>query len=156
MKVVNKRALRDYRVLETLEVGIVLTGAEVKSAKQGAVSLAGARVVIREDGGDLSVDGAWVVGMTISPYKYAVGEEYDSIRSRKLLLKKKELIRIKSRMKERGLTIVPLACYTKGSFIKLEIALVAGKKQYEKRAEERKREVERKLEQAAAKTQKHG
>ncbi len=149
MKVVNKRAVFDYDVLETLEVGIVLTGAEVKSIKDGSISLSGSRVVIGTmDDDKQGREGAWLIGATISLYKHAaVTEDYDPIRSRKLLLKKEQLQYLKTKVEAQGLTLIPLSCYTKRDLIKLEIALARGKKQFEKREIARKREIEKKLKQ---------
>ncbi len=146
MKVVNKRAFHDYDVLESFEVGIVLTGAEVKSIKQGAMSLMGSRVVIGARSSD-EREGVWLIGATVTKYRNAFDPDYDPIRSRKLLLKREQIERLKSKMTAKGLTVVPLSCYTKGDLIKVEIALVRGKKQFEKREEERKREIDKKLRQ---------
>ncbi len=145
MKVVNKRALRDFEVLETFEAGIVLNGGEVKSVKQGSVNFAASRVVIgsMEEGRE----GIWLVGMLISPYKNAPQADYDSTRSRKLLLKREQIEYLATKMKIKGLTAVPLSCYTTRDLIKIEIALVRGKKQFEKREEEKKREVEKNIRQ---------
>src|SRR5688572_23721340 len=130
MKVVNKKALHDYEVLQSFEAGIVLSGAEVKSAKSGSISFAGSRVLIRavESG---EPEGVFVVGMTISPYKYSGDREYDPTRSRKLLLKRSEIEYLRSKLSTKGLTLVPLSCYTKRDLIKIEVGLVRGKKQYE-------------------------
>jgi SsrA-binding protein len=144
MRISNKKAYFDYDVLEAFEAGIVLSGPEVKSIKEGAMSMMGARVVIgaAEDG---EREGAWLVGATVTPYKNATDPSYDQLRSRKLLLKSDQLEYLRSKMKTKGLTVVPLSCYTKGDLIKVEIALVRGKKQFEKREEERKREIDKKL-----------
>lgn len=138
MKVVNKKALFDYEVVESYEVGVVLTGAEVKSTKTGQVSLTGSRVV--NLGGEM-----WVIGMNIPQYKNSSLDEYDPARRRKLLLKREEIVAIESKRQSAGLTVVPLAVYNKGSLIKLEIGLVRGKKKYEKREVLKKRTEERQL-----------
>lgn len=136
MQVVNKRAYFDYEILEDFEAGIMLSGAEVKSLKKGAASLAGSRITFR--------DGApYVIGMQINAYEFAHDENYDPLRSRKILLNKAELERIQAKLATKGLTMVPLECYNKGTWIKLKVALVRGKKQYEKREIEKKREIER-------------
>lgn len=138
MQIVNRRAYFDYDILEEFEAGIVLSGAETKSLKKGAASLAGSRVLVK--------DGAfWVVGMQINPYEFAASIDYDPLRSRKLLLNKQELLRLQAKLATKGLTIVPLECYNKGTWIKLKVALVRGKKQYEKREKEKKRDIEREI-----------
>jgi len=131
----NKKARFNYEIVESMEAGIVLTGAEVKSAKGGGASLTGARVLIKDDG-------AYVVGMQIQKYKFDSAEEYDVMRTRKLLIKRKELVALGTKMKSAGLTLVPVKLYNKGSLLKLEIALVRGKKKYEKRELIKKRETE--------------
>lgn len=133
----NRKARFDYEILDTLTAGIVLTGAEVKSAKAGAMSLMGARCLFGESGELL------VVGMQINPYPFASDPNYDPIRSRKLLLTSKELTGLRVKLKQKGLTLVPLACYTAHGLVKVEIAIARGKKQYEKREVEKKRAIER-------------
>lgn len=137
MKVINKKAFFDYEAKERWEAGVVLTGAEVKSVKQGSVSMAGSRCVFN-DNNELVM-----VGVQINPYKFADNKDYDPIRSRKLLLTNKELLLIKSKLAVKGLTVVPLSCYTKHGLVKVEIALVRGKKKYEKREVEKKRAINR-------------
>ena len=146
MKIVNKRAMFDYEVLESFEAGISLSGAEVKSIKSGFMSLAGSRVVIGARGSD-EREGVWLIGATVTQYKSSSDPNYDPMRSRKLLLKKEQIEWLKSKMTAKGLTVVPLSCYTKGDLIKVEIALVRGKKQFEKREQEKKREIDKKLRQ---------
>lgn len=137
MRVENKKAHFDYEVLQQWEAGVVLSGAETKSTKGGAVSMVGSRCVFNDK------DELMLVGMQINQYQFANDENYDPTRSRKLLLNKKELVEIKAKSATKGLTIVPLACYTKHGLIKVEVALVRGKKKYEKREQEKKRVVER-------------
>lgn len=135
MKIVNKKAHFEYEILERLEAGVTLTGAEVKSIKGGHATLEGSfvRIVGSE---------AYLVNAQIFPYTFARPEGYDPKRTRKLLLHKSELIRLKSKLDGANLTLVPLAWYTKGPFVKLEIGLARGKKQYEKR-EQKRRETQR-------------
>jgi SsrA-binding protein len=130
----NKKARFDYEIIESFEAGVVLTGSEVKSARAGGVTLRGARVVIKEDG-------AYVIGMNIQRYKFDSNPDYVADRSKKLLIKKKEMIEIGTKMKSAGLTLVPVKLYNKGSLLKLEIALVRGKKKFEKREILKKRET---------------
>lgn len=139
MKIINRRALHDYQILEKLEAGINLTGPEVKSVKAGHLSLGGSFVKI------VGAE-AYLVNATIYPYAFARLENYDPRRTRKLLLHKKELIALKTKSGLAGLTIVPLACYTKHRLAKLEIALVRSKKKYNHREETRKRDLEREME----------
>lgn len=139
MKVTNRRAYHDYHILERLEAGIHLTGPEVKSVKGGHISLEGAFVKIV--GSE-----AYLINAQIYPYPHARLENYDPRRTRKLLLHKKEIIALKSKIQS-GLTLVPLSCYTKQGLVKLELALARGKKRYEKREALKKRDLERELEE---------
>lgn len=126
MKVINKRAGFDYELGEKTECGIQLTGAEVKSVKLGQVDLSGAQVKMA--GGE-----AWVLGLQIYPYKFADNEGYDPRRKRKLLLGGKEMVALESKMKSGRLRLVPTAIYTKGRWVKLEVALARAKRKREKR-----------------------
>jgi SsrA-binding protein len=140
-KVINRRARYDYHLLEKFEAGIALSGAEVKSVKAGKMSLAESFVKI--------IDGeAWLVNAYINPYPYADNRDYDPKRSRKLLLHKNELLKLTQQTKEKGLTIVPVSCYTKGRKIKLEITLGRGKKKADRREAKRKKAIEKEVEQA--------
>lgn len=138
----NKKAFFDYEILEKFEAGLELKGYEVKALKNGRGSVTGARVLIR--GGE-----AFVVGMDIPPYQPAnapVG--YDSGRTRRLLLHKKEIRYLEGKAKERGLTLVPISVYTKGNLVKLEFGAGRGKKKSDKRETIKKREAQRKIERA--------
>lgn len=138
MKIINKHISREYLILDKLEAGIALTGSEVKSIRMGRISFIGSYVKF--------VMGAPVlIGAQIFPYQFNGDTDYDDKRTRKLLLHKKEILRLTNRLSERpNLTIVPVSCYTKGSLIKLEIALVQGKKTWEKKkTEKNKTEVRR-------------
>lgn len=142
MKIFNRRARYDYHLLEKFEVGVQLTGPEVKSVKNGRMSLESSFVKI--------VDGqAFLVNAHIPPYEFADQRDYDPHRSRKLLLHRKELISLGTKIAQKKLTLVPVSCYTKAGWIKVKIALAKGKKRYEKKeAKKRKdlaREVEREL-----------
>lgn len=138
MRIENRKARFDYEVLETLEAGVVLLGAEVKAIKAGQVSLEGSRVV--EIGGRY-----FVLGMQVPEYKYSHQEGYDSMRTKELLLKKSEMINLASKKTSSGLTLVPLSVYNKGALIKLELGLVRGKKKYEKREEMKKKAINKEL-----------
>ena len=135
MRVENRKARFEYEVVETFEAGLILTGPEVKSIKSGQANLTGARVIEKE--GKL-----FVVGMSVPKYQFATDPEYDPGRIRELLFHKKEITSILSKKEARGLTLVALSAYNKGDLIKLEIALVRGKKKYEKREQVKKRDEE--------------
>src|SRR3989337_1022826 len=139
MKITNRRAFHDYTILGTYETGIQLLGPEVKSIKGGRMSLAGSFVKII--GSEI-----YLVNAQIFPYEYARPEGYDPKRTRKLLLHKKELIHLKSKIEGANLTLVPLSWYTRGPLIKLEVGLARGKKQYEKRETKRREDQKRELE----------
>jgi SsrA-binding protein len=136
---INKRANFDYEISERFEAGIVLTGQEVKSIKTGHISLAGAFVTLKSNE-------AWLTNAHVPPYKMA-GQilNYDPTRPRKLLLRKQELSALYGKIKQKGLTLVPIRVYTKGSKIKLEFGIGRGKKKYEKRESIKKREVDKKI-----------
>jgi len=139
----NKRAYFDYDIQEKLEAGIVLTGAEVKSAKLKRVGLKGSYVVPSLNG-EITL-----INATISPYQVNnTPADYDSRRPRKLLLKKKEISLLIGKGKQKGLTVVPLRMYTKHNLIKIEIGLGRGKKKFDKRAKIAKREADRKINRA--------
>ncbi len=133
----NKKAYFDYEIIEKLEAGIELLGAEVKSLRAGLGSLLGGRVMPR--GGE-----AYLVGATIPPYQIAnASKDYDPSRNRRLLLTKKQIAILTSVEKEKGLTIVPISVYNKGKKIKVEIGIARGKKKFDKRETTKKRESER-------------
>ena len=138
MKITNKKAYFDYEILENFEVGIALKGSEVKSIRQGRINLKDAYVKIINDE-------LWLVNADIPRYEYTVDVNYDSFRSRKLLIKKNQLSRIKSKIKQGNLTVVPLSVYTTRGYIKVEIALAKGRKYHEKRKREKERHMERDL-----------
>ena len=141
MKIVNKRAFHDFEILETYEAGIVLNGAEVKSVKGGRMSLEGAYVKII--GSEI-----YLVNAQIFPYPYARPEGYDLKRSRKLLMHKREIITLKTKLTSERLTLLALECYNSKGFLKLKIGLARGKKQYEKREKLKKKAVIRDIERA--------
>ena len=127
----------NYEILETLEAGIELFGFEVKSLKGKHGSLEGAHVIVR--GGE-----AFVVGMLIPPYQEKnTPKEYEARRNRRLILHTKEIAQLASQEGGRGLTIVPISVYTKGPLVKISIAVVRGKKKFDKRETIKKRETER-------------
>ena len=136
---INPRATFDYQILEKIGAGMVLEGHEVKSIKNGKVSIKGSYVKIIGNE-------AWLMGAIISPYQPKnTPPEYDPQRSRKLLLKKSELRYLIGKSQEAGLALISLKIYDKNGLAKLEIGIGKGKKKYDKREAIKKREVERKI-----------
>ena len=137
----NKKAYYNYEILEKFEAGIALIGQEVKSLKTRGVNLAGNYVVLKDE------EVFWV-GANIAPYQPKnAPPDYNPERSRKLLLKKSEINYLIGKSKQKGLTLVPLKLYTtRSGKIKLEFALVRGKKKFDKREKIKEREIERKIE----------
>ncbi|HEX7018251.1 MAG TPA: SsrA-binding protein SmpB [Patescibacteria group bacterium] len=134
--VLNKRATHDYSFSQTLYAGIVLTGPEVKSLRLKHGSLQGSFVkIIGEE--------AFLLNAQINPYAYADNREYDPKRTRKLLLKKKEVFKLMESSSQKGNALIPLAIEAQGRQIKLKLGIGAGKKQHEKRSELKKRAMER-------------
>ena len=136
----NKKAYHDYFIEETYEAGIALHGTEVKSLRMGKCSIKEA--FIRVEDGEV-----FVYNMHISPYEKGNIFNKDPLRVRKLLLHKKEILKIFGKMKEQGITVVPLQVYFSGSLVKIEIGLAKGKKLYDKREtiakKDQKREAQR-------------
>ena len=143
MKIIarNRKAHHDFTLEDTFEAGIVLTGTEIKSLRAGRINLREGFILIRD--GE-----AWLMNCHISPYDPASRENPDPTRSRKLLLHKREIARLQSRVTERGWTIVPLSVYLKNNRAKVEIALAHGKRQYDKRQSIAKRDAQRDIERA--------
>ena len=138
----NRRALRDYQILERFEAGIALTGSEVKSLRGGRASLSESFARVR--GGE-----AWIEGLHIPPYEQGQKRGYDPIRVRKLLLHRKEIDRLVGKQKELGLALVPLRVYFVHGLAKVELGLGRGKRQFEKRQAIAEREHRREMERAA-------
>lgn len=136
----NRKAYHDYHILETLEVGIVLSGTEVKSIRQGQVNLRDSYVRIR-------AGEAWAVGMHISPYEQGNRFNLDPLRDRKLLLHRREIDRLFGRTRQEGLTLVLTKLYFKNGRVKLELGLAQGKKLHDKRQAMAKRDSQRLIEQ---------
>ncbi len=135
----NKKAKFEYQILDSLEAGLVLFGHEVKSIRNGRMNLMGAYVTI-------SRGGLWLIGSHIQRYPPAGPlPDYDPDRSRRLLLHKREIAKLAGKMEQKGLTLVPLSVYTKGSKIKLSVGLGRGKKLYEKKETIKRREVDREI-----------
>ena len=137
----NRKAFHEYHILETFEAGVQLRGSEVKSIREGKASLKQAYILIRK--GE-----AWLKGSHIASYSHTGSEGHEPVRDRKLLLHKKEIQRIGSKLAEKGLTAVPTKLYFKGGLIKLEFGLAKGKKLYDKRETKKKRDVEGDIQRA--------
>ena len=135
----NKKAHFDYEILEKMEAGLMLTGAEVKSIRTNSVKLTGGFITFF---GPKPV----LTNVHIPKYKYAGQlDDYNAERSRPILLNGKEITYLREKMKEKGLTIIPLSLYNKGRHIKLEIGIAKGKKQYDKRESIKKKDQNREM-----------
>jgi len=137
----NRRAFYDYEIIEKYEAGLMLLGTEVKSAKSGHINISEAYVVITNEE-------AFLLNAHISEYKYGNIQNHEPRRTRKLLLKKRELRRLIGTTKQRGYTIIPLQVYEKKGWLKVEIAVGKGKRKYDKREKIKKREADREIERA--------
>ena len=138
---VNRRASHDYFLEDRYECGMVLTGTEIKSIRDGKVQFKDAYISIYK--GE-----AWIKGMHISPYKYGNIFNVDEERDRKLLLHKYEILRLYQKVKTKGYTLIPVRIYLKNGRAKLEIALAKGKNLYDKRESEKLRDAKREMEKA--------
>ena len=134
----NRQARRDYEILETFEAGMALLGHEVKSLRAGEVNLRDS--YIRPKNGEL-----FLVGCSLKPYRFTRPEEVNATRDRKLLLHKKEISKLDLQVVKKGLSLIPLKVYFKGGRAKLQFAVGRGKKNYDRRQDVKKREVEREL-----------
>ncbi len=134
----NRKAYHNYHIEESVEAGIVLTGSEIKSIRAGMVNLGDAYV--KPEGGEL-----WLLNAHIARYEASSYLSHEPRRARKLLLHHKEINTLTNRVLEKGLTLVPLKLYIKGSIAKVEIALARGKKLYDKRETIIRRETEREI-----------
>jgi SsrA-binding protein len=134
----NRKARHDYHILESLEAGIALTGTEVKSVRQAAVTLTEGFAQLRN--GEV-----WLVNVHISPYKQGSYANVDPVRERRLLLHRKEIRKLASRLQDKGTTLIPLKIYFKGNKAKLQLGVCRGKRDYDRRADVAKRDAERDL-----------
>ena len=132
----NRAAFHEYHISDRYEAGVALTGTEVKSVMGGRVQLKDAYVAVRE--GE-----AWLFNAHISPYSHGNRENHDPVRTRKLLLHKREIDRLDETSVKQGMTLVPTRLYLKNGRIKIEIGVARGKKLYDKRETEMRRTVER-------------
>ncbi len=134
----NRKAFHEYEILERLEAGIVLQGTEVKSLRAGKCSLG-------DSYGDYRKGEVWLVKMHIGPYDQANRENHEPFRRRKLLLTKRELRKLKPKLEEKGLALIPLKIYFKRGLAKVELGLGRGKKTHDKRHAKAKRDVEMRI-----------
>lgn len=135
----NRRAWHDYEILETFEAGISLLGSEVKSAKAGHITIQSGYVAIHD--GE-----AFLHAANISPFAQAGPNGHDPLRTRKLLLKRKEIERLHGLLKTKGLTLIPLKAVEKRGYVKIDLGLVRGKKDYDKRHDIKRKDENRDLE----------
>ncbi len=136
----NREAKARYEILERLEAGIVLEGSEVK-ALRNKVNVSFKDSFVRIEGGE-----AWLHNLYIAPYRYASIKPPDPLRKRKLLLHKREILRLYGKVQEKGLTLIPTRLYFKNGKVKVEIALVKGKKLHDRRQELKERAIKKELE----------
>ncbi len=134
----NRKARHEYEILERIETGIVLSGTEVKSARNGHLSLVEAWV--SPVNGEL-----WLEGCHINPYEHGNLNNHEPVRRRKLLAKRREIEKLAKRVAEKGLTLVPLSAYFSGRHLKIEIGLARGRKSHDKRHAIRDRETKRRI-----------
>ncbi len=135
----NKKAYFDYNILEKFEAGIELKGFEVKSIKNGRANISGAYAIVKDEE-------LWIINLDIPPYQSQNSiKSYDSKRTRRLLVKKQETRSLIGKIKEKGLTLLPLRLYNKNNIIKVEMGLGKSKKKEDKRETIRKREVEKEI-----------
>ena len=135
----NRKAYHDYYIEERMEAGLELTGTEVKSIRQGKVNLNDSYAAVQE--GEL-----WLHGMHVSPYEQGNRFNSDPIRTRRLLMHKREILRLFGNVRQEGLTLVPTKLYFKNGIVKIEISLARGKKNFDKRDSEAKKQAVREIE----------
>lgn len=139
----NRKARHDYTILDTYEAGIVLKGTEVKSLRQGNANLSDGYALIKN--GEV-----WLVGMHVNPYEQGSYANVDPLRTRKLLLHRKEIRKLAGKLVDKGLTLIPLKVYFKNSVAKVLLGVARGKRAYDKRQDIAKRETERRIRQRYA------
>lgn len=137
----NRRARHDFEIVETYEAGLVLEGSEVKSLRDG-------RVTIKDSFAQVKDGEAWLIGLYVAPYTFSRGGGHDPERTRKLLLNRREIDRIAGKLAEQGLTLIPLRIYFRDGRAKVEIGLARGRRNYDKRQAIRAREEKREMERA--------
>jgi len=134
--VTNRKARHEYEILQIIEAGIVLQGTEVKSLRQGNANMIDSYANIKNNE-------AWLIGCHISEYKYGNITNHEPTRTRKLLLNKSEIKKLLAKIKEKGLTLIPLRLYFKEGKVKVELGLAKGKKVFDKREDIKKRDFAR-------------
>lgn len=137
----NKKAYYNYDILDKVEAGVVLQGSEIKSARRGNISLSDSFIKVRNNE-------AFLVNSYIAPYEESSLFNHEPKKIRKLLLHKKEILKLSAKVKERGFTLVPLKVYLKKSLLKVQIALVRGKRDYEKSKAKKERQEKRAIERS--------
>ena len=137
----NPNAYRNYFIESTMEAGIVLTGTEIKSIRNSKVNIKDTYI-------NLKNGEAWVYGMHISPYEFGNIYNRDPLRNRKLLLHKREIMKLIGMIKQKGVSIVPISIYWNNNKVKMEIGIGKGKKLYDKREDIAKKDAQRKIERA--------
>lgn len=135
----NRKAYHDYHIEEKMEAGLELQGTEVKSLRQGRVNLSDSYAAVQN--GEL-----WLIGMHISPYEQGNRFNHDPLRNRRLLMHKREIMRLNGLVMQQGLTLVPTRLYFKSGRVKVEICLARGKKSFDKRYTEAKKQANREIE----------
>ena len=140
----NRKALHDYEVLERLEAGLALVGTEVKVVRAGHAGLQGADAQVDRNTGE-----AWLCGVNIPPYGFGNLFNHDSLRARKLLLHRRELLKLRAHEERKGCTIVPLSLYLKRGRVKCELGVCRGKDTVDKRETIKRRELDREARRAA-------
>jgi len=145
---VNKKANHDFAIEETIEAGIVLQGTEIKAIRTSKVQLRDAFIRIRNNE-------AWITNMHISPYDHGNQFNHDPVRSRKLLLHKKQISKLIGQTKEQGTAIIPIKMYLKDGFAKVLIGVGKGKKDYDKRQDLKKKDAKREIDRALRDRQKY-
>lgn len=136
LEIKNRKANFDYEIIESFEAGIVLKGTEIKSIREGKANIKDSYAIVRD--GEL-----WLLNMHISEYKYGNMFNHDETRTRKLLMKKREILKLNSSLMTDGLTLVPLKIYFKKNKAKVLLGLARGKKNYDKRATIKERDIKR-------------
>lgn len=139
MKISNKRAYHEYQVLDKIEVGVMLTGAEAKAIRAGRIQLTGAYVrILKEE--------VWLINAVIPEYEYSKQKDYQPDRTRKLLLNKNQILKLQQKIQTKGVTLVPLSVYTRKGLVKVEVGLVKGRKTYEKKEVKKRKDLQREME----------
>ncbi|MBI2590822.1 MAG: SsrA-binding protein SmpB [Candidatus Blackburnbacteria bacterium] len=139
MKILNRRARRDYQILETFEAGVSLLGAEARALRDG-------RGDINAAYGRIKDNEAYLIGANIPAHITTSVKDYDPLRTRKLLLHRRELLALGTKIKQQNLNLIPLSVYNKGPLVKVQLALAKSKKQFEKKEAKKRRDIAREAE----------